>query len=115
MTAKTPVFRHPGPRPAALAERLAASLDAAARLEPASRAPTTAFAVARPTLAIAAASSIACPLTSRHTDPRREARCPVVDEAARVDGPASGMAALGIWAHDETANDKTPRLAGPRP
>ena len=115
MTAKTPVVWHPGPRPAALAERLALSLDAAARLEPASRARTMAFAAGRPALAVAAASSIACPLTPRRTDQRREACCPVVDAAAVVDGPASGMAALGTWPHDKTATDEASRLAGPRP
>jgi len=115
VTATPPVFRHPGPRPAALAERLAANLDAAASLEPASQARTAALAAGWPTLAIAAASSIACLLTSRRTDQRHETHCPVVDEAARVDWPASGMAVLGTWAHDATATDETARLAGPRP
>ena len=115
MTATTPVVWHFGPRSGALAERLTAGPSAAATLEPARSARATAFANGRPILAIAAARSVALGLTSTPTDRRHEVRVSVVDEAARVDWPASSTATLGTWPPDATATDKTARSAGPKP
>ena len=108
MTARTLVFQPPGQHPAAPAERLTASP------EPASLSRPKAFATGRPTLAVAAACSVARVLPSRRTHQQHEAHCPVGDEAGRVDWPTSGMAALGTWPNDETATDETARLAGPK-
>ena len=114
-TTKAPAFRHAGPRPAALAPRLAAGPSAATSLAPASRAQTTAFATGWPPRASTAAGSAARVLTSRRTDQRHELRVSVVDAAARLDWPPSRTATLGTWPTDEAANDETARFAGPKP
>ena len=117
MTATTPVVWHLGPRSAALAERLAASLGAADILGPQSRELEVAFAASRPIVAIAAAGIVVRLLAPQLADKRQEPPVLVVDEAGRFVVPLLGghrgandlaralAAAIGAEAVVTTAGD----------